>query len=421
MLTPALHLVLKEGNPYHDSDGKFTSRENESDSEKVDEDLALKKLAIRLVRSRAALDEVESMAVDYDDEEEGIIEKVTKNLGNKIPIPIYRGLGSSQPIPSLESLKPGDKYTTRRSAEGTPLSFFTSDEKVALKFSTGVAGATNSLKTRYIFSVTNAHGAKAGIIAGGSGEKPYLSGGEYSVTSSELKEGVRYIELKEEVPAVKLLANTHLKAFRNKAVEKKETVASMLVTKQESNKLQIAYGEVYAPNRPDAQDEWMTKEWIQKAAHDFLRSGKMQQIDVLHNNILAKECSVVESFVAREGDPDFIPGSWVVGVHIPDPQLWGRVEKGEINGFSMEAFVTKHPQQVHIEIPPVVKGKTCKSEDHEHDFFVSYDENGKFKGGITSVTNGHMHTIHAGTHTEEVNGHSHRFSAVDNVLILAEI
>jgi hypothetical protein len=60
----------------------------------------------------------------------------------------------------------------------------------------------------------------------------------------------------------------------------------MLVTKQESNKLQIAYGEVYAPNRPDAQDEWMRREWIQKAAHDFLRSGKMQQIDVLHNNVL---------------------------------------------------------------------------------------------------------------------------------------
>lgn len=191
-----------------------------------------------------------------------------------------------------------------------------------------------------------------------------------------------------------------------------------LVAKSEEQHL--VFGEVYSPTRPDAQDEYMKKEWIQKMAHDFLRNGRMQQIDVMHNNKVAKGCSVVESFIARDDDKEYIPGSWVIGVHVPEAELWDSIKKGEINGFSMEALVTRHEQDCHVEIPPVVTGTTCKSEGHDHTFFVSYDAQGNFKGGMTDIVNGHQHPIVAGTMTQEVNGHSHRFSAVDNVYILTE-
>lgn len=190
-----------------------------------------------------------------------------------------------------------------------------------------------------------------------------------------------------------------------------------MVCKSEGE-LQIAYGEVYAPDRPDAQGEFMRRDWIRKMAHEFMRSGRMDQIDVLHDNKVVKGCSVVESFVADDNDPRFIPGSWVIGVHIPDKGLWASVKKGDINGFSMEALVSRHEQDVDMEIPPVVMGRTSKSENHEHQFYVSYDDEGQFKGGVTDTVNGHFHTILAGTHTQNAEGHNHRFSSVDNVRIL---
>jgi hypothetical protein len=201
------------------------------------------------------------------------------------------------------------------------------------------------------------------------------------------------------------------------------------VTKSETGQeLQICYGEVYAPNRPDADGEFMTAESIRKMAHGFLREGRMAQIDVMHDNKVAKGCSVVESFIAPEDDKTFLPGSWVVGVHVPDPDLWGLIKKGTLNGFSMEALVNKEEMEVELDIPPVVRGRTSspfgdadvvvKGEaDHNHEFFVTYDAEGKFRGGVTNFVNGHSHRILAGTHTEKSEGHLHRFSAVDNVAI----
>jgi hypothetical protein len=189
-----------------------------------------------------------------------------------------------------------------------------------------------------------------------------------------------------------------------------------LVCKQEGER-QIVMGEVYAPDRPDSQGEYMTKEEILKMAHEFVRAKKMDQIDILHNNKVVKGCSVVESFVAPDGSKDFLPGSWVVAVHIPDLALWMAIKSGEINGFSMQALVTRHEHDVEIEIPPVVTGMTSKSEDHQHVFYVTYDDEGLFKGGVTNQVNGHQHRILAGTHTEDTEGHSHRFSSVDDLHI----
>ncbi len=189
-----------------------------------------------------------------------------------------------------------------------------------------------------------------------------------------------------------------------------------LVIKSEDQ--QLVYGEVYSPNRPDAQGEYMTASEIQKMAHEFIRSGKMGQIDFMHGNKVIKGVSVVESFISDAADTRFIPESWVIGAHIADVDVWTKIKKGEYNGFSMEALVSRHDMEVDVEIPPVVTGLTSKQEDHQHKFFVAYDEHGQFKGGITDTVNGHYHTIVAGTHTQDAAGHRHRFSSVDNVRIM---
>lgn len=180
---------------------------------------------------------------------------------------------------------------------------------------------------------------------------------------------------------------------------------------------QVVYAEVYAPNRLDAQNEYMTADEIQKMAWKFLAQGNTRKIDVGHDNKLV-EAAVVESFIAREGDPIFIPGSWVVGVYIEDPVTWQKVLDGELNGFSMEAFVKRTEQTLNIEMPSLVSGDTTVDEGHSHKWYVNYSPEGLFLGGNTDEVNGHYHEIKSGTVTAESAGHIHRFSAVDDLDVI---
>lgn len=197
-------------------------------------------------------------------------------------------------------------------------------------------------------------------------------------------------------------------------------MTQVLVVKAEDSfngqELHLVYGEVYAPNRPDAQGEFMTKEEIRKMAHQFVRDRMFDQIDVMHNNKVVK-CEVVESWVAPDGDTTFLPGSWCVGIHIPDEGLWSDFKSGVLNGFSMEALVTKEEREVEIEIPDEITGSTSETGGHVHQFVVKYDADGKFAGGRTDCVDGHVHLIAAGTHTQPMNGHTHRFSSVDQIEI----
>ena len=179
----------------------------------------------------------------------------------------------------------------------------------------------------------------------------------------------------------------------------------------------MCWAEVYAPMRPDSGGDYMTREDIQKAAYKFMKHQRLDQVDSQHNNELVKGATIVESFIARKGDPIFIEGSWVVGMHIDNAEMWDRIKKGEINGFSLEAMATTSTGEVEMEIPPVVSGMTSKSDQHTHQFFVTYNEQGTFLGGRTSIDEGHSHVIKDGTITETERGHNHRFSAVDDLLI----
>lgn len=190
-----------------------------------------------------------------------------------------------------------------------------------------------------------------------------------------------------------------------------------VVFKNVADEKRLVYAEVYAPMRPDSDKEFMRAPEIEKMAHGFLRSMKLDSVDSQHDNIMVEGCCVVESFIARKGDPDFIEGAWVVGMHIDNDEMWAKIKKGEINGFSIEAMVIKDAQTVEMDVPPVLSGLTQKSEGHTHDFLVAYDQEGTFLGGKTSLVDGHFHIIKRGTVTEEQDGHSHRFSHVEDISI----
>lgn len=193
--------------------------------------------------------------------------------------------------------------------------------------------------------------------------------------------------------------------------------------KKESAAKRMVWAEVYTPDVPDSDGEFMRAAEIEKMAYGFMRSMKLDSVDHQHAGVQVEGACVIESFIARKGDPEFNEGAWVVGMHIDNDDMWEKIEKGEVNGYSMEAMVIKEQQDVEIEMAPVLTGKTIATkaegdtEPHEHEFFVAYD-GARFLGGKTSPgPDGHVHAIKRGTVTEDQNGHSHRFAHVEQIKI----
>lgn len=174
---------------------------------------------------------------------------------------------------------------------------------------------------------------------------------------------------------------------------------------------QLVTAVVYEPNTFDTYGEFMLPEDVRQIAHKFMQLDLKNVIDTNHDNV-PNGSYPVESYLTKEGDPDFAPGTWVLTVKVAD-DLWPAVLDGRINGFSFEAMVELVEYDVEVTTVRDHVGRTVRqkgdSEDHDHLFFAVLNERGKVIGGNTSETNGHSHVIKHGTFTEDADGHNHRF------------
>ena len=100
----------------------------------------------------------------------------------------------------------------------------------------------------------------------------------------------------------------------------------------------LVYAEIYLPDQEDAHGHSMTADEIEKMAHGFMKARRTTAIDVNHDNNTEYGCAMVESFIARKGDSDYVPGAWVGVVHVENAELWEQIKKGEITGFSFEGL-----------------------------------------------------------------------------------
>lgn len=179
--------------------------------------------------------------------------------------------------------------------------------------------------------------------------------------------------------------------------------------------LQIVWAEVLVPDVPDTVGAMISKVEVRKAAYSFAERLMLKQIDTQHDNYVIPDAAIVETFIARKGDSDFIEGSWVVGMHISDPETWRKVDSGELNSFSIEALGYETPKELSLYLPLELGGSTLEAVDHVHSYVVKFDEDGRFVGGKTSEANGHSHQIVHGTVTEAFDGHRHRYSLVEKL------
>lgn len=123
-----------------------------------------------------------------------------------------------------------------------------------------------------------------------------------------------------------------IKAAGENAIEKQVQIAKVDDAKR------IVIGVVYQPNTPDAHDDQMSADEIEKAAHLFMENQHTYNIDKQHD-LEADKGYVVESYIApcdmEIGDQLIVKGSWVAGVKVTDDDTWDAIQKGEITGFSM--------------------------------------------------------------------------------------
>lgn len=177
---------------------------------------------------------------------------------------------------------------------------------------------------------------------------------------------------------------------------------------------QVVFAEVLIPETPNVFGDYWTREQIKEAAYLFAKTGF--GVDVDHDNIDRKVTIYpVEYFIARDGDPVFIPGSWVVGMKVEDPQVWQAILDGDINGYSYEAMVEFLSAVLIVDDDGVRSGTTEPDpiDGHTHTFMVLVDPaTGRPVEGGTSVTDGHSHVIVKHSVTEESAGHKHRYNLV---------
>lgn len=114
------------------------------------------------------------------------------------------------------------------------------------------------------------------------------------------------------------------------------------IYKQPEENWETVYGPVMRPNDIDKDGDVASASDIQKAAHQFIAEGRVNQFDTDHDLNTGKG-TLVESWILKEDKEYELPngetekieeGSWMVGVQ-PNEEVRKRIENGEITGWSI--------------------------------------------------------------------------------------
>ncbi|USL05477.1 XkdF-like putative serine protease domain-containing protein (plasmid) [Bacillus anthracis] len=134
--------------------------------------------------------------------------------------------------------------------------------------------------------------------------------------------------------------------FLTKSADKRPTFQKQvdIITKSEDEQ-KLVYGVVYEPGVADAHNDFMTAEEIEKAAHEFMKEA--QNIDTQHD-FTAGAGEIVESYIAPDdleiNGTTIQKGSWVIATKASD-EVWEKIKKGEINGYSMAGTAEVEDQE----------------------------------------------------------------------------
>ncbi len=140
-------------------------------------------------------------------------------------------------------------------------------------------------------------------------------------------------------------------AKKLESIRRKKMSKEMFATDDEKR---IVVGPAMVPNkkifRKDAQGNpyyvFFSAETIKMIAEKYMRNKYTDNNDLDHDGKAAKDVYVVESWIKEDendksnkyGYGDLPIGSWFVSMKVRNDEVWNRVKKGELNGFSVSGY-----------------------------------------------------------------------------------
>ena len=125
--------------------------------------------------------------------------------------------------------------------------------------------------------------------------------------------------------------------------EKLHLESPILLSKSETQEeKQIAYAPALVPGLPDRDGDIVRSETIEQSAHDFLKKGDIDAIDLEHD-LNDGRGDIIESWVLKQDREFVLPdgeektypkGTWMLGVQF-DGEAWKSIKEGELTGFSI--------------------------------------------------------------------------------------
>jgi hypothetical protein len=101
----------------------------------------------------------------------------------------------------------------------------------------------------------------------------------------------------------------------------------------------IIEGVVLTPDTVDAHGDIIKSEVIEETSADFLsKYNSFTKLGVQHS-VFDKKFQLRQSYIAKTdmdlGNRKIKKGSWVIEVKVLDDDIWDKIKKGEITGFSI--------------------------------------------------------------------------------------
>jgi hypothetical protein len=123
---------------------------------------------------------------------------------------------------------------------------------------------------------------------------------------------------------------------------------------------QVLYVPALVPDTEDSQGDVVSADDIMAAAHSFMAdyplykeaTGEVRMmgigLDHADKNALPREQAyLVETWLEKAdtqyGDELVPAGTWMIGVHVPDAEIWESAKSGERTGVSIEGIGTREP------------------------------------------------------------------------------
>jgi hypothetical protein len=140
-------------------------------------------------------------------------------------------------------------------------------------------------------------------------------------------------------------------------IEKKKKKAQDEMSKQRfaaDNEKHIVLGPAMVPDQKIFRKDdlgnpyyvFFSPETIKMIAEKYMRNKYIDNNDEMHNGKAVKDVYVIESWIKEDendksnkyGFADLPVGTWFVSMKINNPNVWDKVKKGELNGFSVSGY-----------------------------------------------------------------------------------